>query len=94
MIFHIVSFQLSQKDEDIIHELKKDFKVLMDLPYVSSFNLSDQVQKQGALVLLVTFLTQGLLDAYLEDIVHKQVIEKISPFIQRKQIFNFDWNSQ
>lgn len=89
MIYHIVSFQLIQGDASTVTQVKQDLMQLKTLSYPTEFSLTEQVQKGGEIILFSTFKTQDLLDAYMEDSLHQQVIAKTSPLIQQKQIFDF-----
>lgn len=89
MIYHIVSFQLVQDDASIITQVKQDLMRLQTLSYPIEFSLTEEVQKGGEIILYSTFKTQELLDAYMEDSLHRQVIAKTSPLIKQKQVFDF-----
>lgn len=90
MIYHIVSFYLVEKNELAVQQLKDDLMPLRELSEVDSFQLSEQVQKGGDVVLFATFHSEQLLQAYMEDAGHQQIIKKTAPLIRQKEVVDFE----
>lgn len=90
MIQHIVLFKLVNKDS--IGPVKTELERLTKLPYPVMLEVVDgfvQNGVEGDLVLNSTFETKGLLDDYMKDPDHLDVINNTSKLIKDKQVIDF-----